>query len=50
MVRFESHGDVRRFEFASFTSRLVGYSVNVFVVGGVMVDCAFPRAHQAFTD
>jgi len=50
MVRFESHGDVRRFEFSSPASRLVGYSVNVFVVRGVMVDCAFPRAHNAFAE
>ena len=50
MVRFESHGDVRRFEFSSFASRMVGYSVNVFVVRGVMVDCAFPRAREAFAE
>jgi glyoxylase-like metal-dependent hydrolase (beta-lactamase superfamily II) len=50
MVRFESHGDVRRFEFSSFASRAVGYSVNVFVVRGVMVDCAFPRAREAFAE
>ena len=50
MVRFESHGDVRRFEFSSFASRLMGYSVNVFVVRNVFVDCAFPRARQAFTE
>jgi len=50
MVRFESHGDVRRFEFSSVASRVVGYSVNVFVVRGVMVDCAFPHARQAFAE
>ena len=50
MVRFERHGDVRRFEFSSVASRMVGYSVNVFVVRGVMVDCAFPRARDAFAD
>ena len=50
MVRFASHGDVKRFEFSSVASRLVGYSVNVFVVRGVMVDCAFPRARDAFAE
>ena len=50
MVRFESHGDVRRLEFSSVVSRLVGYSVNVFVVRGTFVDCAFPRAHEAFAE
>ena len=50
MVRFENHGDVRRFEFSSFASRVVGYSVSVFVVRGVMVDCAFPRAREAFAE
>ena len=29
---------------------MVGYSVNVFVVRGVMVDCAFPRAREAFAN
>jgi glyoxylase-like metal-dependent hydrolase (beta-lactamase superfamily II) len=50
MVRFESHGDVSRFEFSSVASRVAGYAVNVFVVRGVMVDCAFPRAREAFAD
>ena len=50
MVRFESHGDVRRFEFSSFASRVVGYAVNVFTVRGVMVDCGFPRAREVFRE
>ena len=50
MISFASHGDVRRFEFSSVASRLVGYSVNVFVVRGVMVDCGFPRARDAFAE
>lgn len=42
MIRTERHGDVVRYELSSVGSRLTGYSVSVYMVRGVLVDCGFP--------
>jgi glyoxylase-like metal-dependent hydrolase (beta-lactamase superfamily II) len=42
MIRVSEHDDVRQLECSTAASRAAGYSVNVFVVRGVMMDCGFP--------
>src|SRR5690606_7970586 len=38
------HGDVRELRLSSWTSRLVGYGVSVFVTRDTLIDTGFPAA------
>jgi len=47
MIRIERHGDVARFAMSTGRSRLAGFSVSAYLVGGVLIDCGFPHvAHE----
>jgi glyoxylase-like metal-dependent hydrolase (beta-lactamase superfamily II) len=46
MIRTTQHGDVLQLECSTVASRLASYSVNVYVVRGVM-NCAFPAIGAA---
>ncbi|HET7458556.1 MAG TPA: MBL fold metallo-hydrolase [Gemmatimonadaceae bacterium] len=41
MVHVERHDDVTRFEFSTWRSRAIGYSVSAYLVRGVLVDTGF---------
>lgn len=42
MIHTTRHGDVLQLECSTAASRLAGYSVNVYVARGVLLDCGFP--------
>ena len=42
MIRIERHGDVTRLELTHLRSRLIGMSVSVYLVRGMLVDSGFP--------
>jgi glyoxylase-like metal-dependent hydrolase (beta-lactamase superfamily II) len=42
MIREEAHGDVVRLDCSNWRSRLIGYSVSIYRVRGVLIDCGFP--------
>lgn len=44
MLQHIDHGDVRELRLSSWTSRLVGYGVSVFVTRDTLVDTGFPNA------
>jgi endoribonuclease LACTB2 len=46
MIRIERHDDVTRFEMASVSARLIGYSASMFLARGVLIDCGFHRARR----
>ena len=46
MLRVEQHGDVTRFEMASATSRLIGYSASAFLKRSTLIDCGFHSARR----
>lgn len=48
MISLSSHGDVTRLEMSSRRSRLIGYSVNAYLVRGVLVDTGFPSIGAEF--
>ena len=46
MLQVEQYADVTRFEMTSAGSRIIGYSASAYLVGGVLVDCGFPKARR----
>lgn len=44
MIAVTEHGDVRELRLSSWTSRLVGYGVSVFVTRDTLIDTGFPAA------
>lgn len=44
MLQITEHGDVRELRLSSWTSRLVGYGVSVFVTRDTLIDTGFPAA------
>lgn len=42
VIRIERHGDVLRLECSTRRTRLFALSVSMYVVRGVLIDCAFP--------
>lgn len=44
MIRTERHGDVTQLELSHARSRAIGFSVNVYVVRGALIDSGFPAA------
>jgi glyoxylase-like metal-dependent hydrolase (beta-lactamase superfamily II) len=48
MLELHDHGVVTRAEFSTPRTRLVGYSVSVYLVDGVLIDAAFPAIRKEF--
>lgn len=46
MIRIERHDDVVRLVMSTARSRLAGFSVSAYLVGGVLIDCGFPHVAQ----
>ncbi|MGQ0649611.1 MAG: MBL fold metallo-hydrolase [Gemmatimonadaceae bacterium] len=44
MLRTSRHGDIIQLEMSCRQSRLLGFSVNAYLVRGVLIDSGFPRA------
>jgi glyoxylase-like metal-dependent hydrolase (beta-lactamase superfamily II) len=44
VIRTERHGDVIQLELSHARSRAIGFSVNVYVVRGALIDSGFPAA------
>lgn len=44
MLQCVEHGDVRELRLTSWTSRLVGYGVSVFITRDTLIDAGFPMA------
>ena len=50
MIRTEQIDDVTRFEMASMSGRVAGYTASMYLTRGVLIDCGFHRARHQVAD